>query len=68
MVRADVEEAGKYAADIFGSLLGMEGYVKQIDIRMDFDGTMATLQVLLLPDTRRIPEPAPEGDYDARVG
>lgn len=53
MMRADVEEAGKYAADIFGSLLGMEGHVRQIDIRMDFDGTTATLQVLLLPDTRR---------------
>ena len=53
MDRSSVEEASKYAADIFATLLGFEGFVEQIDIRMDFDRTVATLQIRLIPDVRK---------------
>jgi hypothetical protein len=48
----DLNEAAQFAADIFGTLLGMQGYAMSFDMRIDHDRTTVTLEILLTPDLR----------------
>ena len=53
MSQKEIMDAAQYAADIFGSLLGMEGHAKNLEMRMEFGLTSVTLEIVLTPEIRR---------------
>jgi len=46
----DIQEAAQYGADIFGTLIGMKAYVRNLSLRHDFDGTSASMEITLVPN------------------